>query len=191
MAKHRFLWAPWLGLALASGSMAADAPVSIVSERHAHQDWTATVPLPAPAYPANAGDIGSVCVNMGYYLGPDGTPSDFAVVKSWSKYGPQAGKSSEHLALFEKTAIATLMQARFMPVHPGRPRPIYTSTTFVFAPVATGGQAELRARCEVRNLREFLVQARKAADPATWETLRWNAEWFKNKNTRIHGLNRE
>jgi hypothetical protein len=58
-------------------------------------------------------------------------------------------------------------------------------------PAAGGEQPELRAKCEVRNLREFLVQARKAADPATWETLRWNAEWFKNKNTRIHGLNRE
>jgi len=187
----RLRWISGLALLLVAASAAASERVSIVTEGKAGADWTPASPIVAPAYPPGAEDIGGVCVNMGYYLGEDGVPSEFAVVKSASKFGAHAATPLEHLALFEKTAVATLMQARFVPAQRDKPRPIYTSTTFVFGAQPGADEAALRGRCEVRNLREFLVQARKNADPSTWQTLSWNAEWFKAKNTRIHGLNRE
>ena len=91
MATRRVRWTAWVVFALASTSALAGPPVRIVSEGKAEKDWVPSAPLAAPAYPPGAEDIGGVCVNIGYYLGEGGVPSEFSLLKSWSKPAARPG----------------------------------------------------------------------------------------------------
>ena len=174
-------------LALVASSSAALAArhVAIISEGKAAKDWQLAGAEAKPTYPAGV-DAGDVCVNIGYYVGEDGVPSDFAHLKAWS-----GSKDKPSLDIFEQAAVAVLQARRYVPVDAGHTQPIYTSQTFAFSTTPGADLERVGRKCTIRDLEGFIAVQMKHADMDSWEQLRWNAEWFKAKNTRIHGLNRE
>jgi len=193
MSRFRFQASLALGCVLACSSAMAERSVQIISEGKSGIAWTPTTALSEPGYPPGVdAATGDVCVNIGYYLGADGVPSEFAHLRSWSDPGRDAGKSARRLDVFEQAAVAALMQWRFAPA-PGfsEPQPIYTSATFVFSADPNADKARVRRHCSIHDLGVFVLQAQKHADADSWEQIRWNGDWFHAKNTRIHGLNRE
>lgn len=174
-------------VALLASSTAALAArhVAIISEGNSARDWQLAGVETLPAYPAGV-DAGEVCVNIGYFVGVDGVPSDFAHLKAWS-----SRKDKPSLDVFEQTAVATLQARRYVPVDAGHAQAIYTSRTFAFSTTPGADLQRVGRKCAIRDLEGFIAVQMKHADMDSWEQLRWNAEWFKAKNTRIHGLNRE
>lgn len=73
-----------LALALSTGALAADK-IPVVNEGGIARQWTLApgALLPVPAYPEIYKSSGAeVCVAIGYLLNPDGTTSDFSLLKS-------------------------------------------------------------------------------------------------------------
>ena len=182
---------PLLLLAAAAATApAADERLLVLSEGKADRYWTLQDDFPAPAYPPGVTpDTGDVCVAIGYRLDADGVPFDFVGLKRWS--APAKGTQDPHrLDIFEQTAVSTLQRRKFVPAAGTAAHRVVTATTFAFAASPGSDTARLRKHCEIPNLQRFIYQAQRDTDRATWETIRWNGEWFHAK-TRVHGLNRE
>jgi hypothetical protein len=189
MSKFKAQACCLLAFTVAFGSALAKKDVMIVSEAKAGKYWTPADTSAVAVSAATAAAIGESCVSVGYYLGEDGIPSQFAALKAWTVPRSEAGKAREQLELLQKLAVASLQQRRFIPAKGGQPRPIYTSATFVFTGQSSV-EAELRKHCVISDLNRFIAEAQRDADPISWHQIWWNGEWFKAK-TRAHGLNRE
>ena len=157
-----------LMLALAAPAAAVD-PIAVVNEGGIKDRWMLApgVPLVAPQFPMQfAGRHDTVCIGVGYLLNPDGTTSDFALLKGWTSAGddePQPG----YWSAFAEAAGDALKQWRFK----ARPevaqaRPVYTVATFVFGGGA-GGAAQYRAKCAVPNLVNRLRELKAGRDRRT------------------------
>lgn len=155
-----------VGLFLATafaGPSPSGSDIKVADEGAIRDKWMLAegVPLAVPQYPVQfARRHDTVCVGLGYLLNPDGTTSDFALVKAWSSAGtsePEAG----YWSAFAEAAADALKQWRFKPrPEVARPQPVYTVATFVFG--VTGGAAQFRARCAAPNLVARLRELRGA-----------------------------
>ena len=152
-----------LACALACAVAHASDRIAVANEGNIRDRWMLAegVPLATPVYPPaylSRGD--SVCVAVGYLLNPDGTTSDFALLKAWTSAGtrePVAG----YWAAFAGAAGDALKQWRFKPrPEVATPVPVYTVGTFVFG--IRGAPTELRKRCALPDLADRLRQLRGA-----------------------------
>jgi len=156
-------------LAAAAGAFAAGAAnrVVILSEPDLGEAWA-----PGPevgryvaGYPEAASDKSlDTCVTLGYVIGADGVTSDFVELKSWSSATPNAVPDSKVIKSYVVTAAAVVAHWRYLPVG-NKPRPAFTSTTFVFEgqPAQATSSAALRERCSIGDLAAFIAQVRNAA----------------------------
>ncbi|RZA21062.1 MAG: hypothetical protein EOP93_04185 [Lysobacteraceae bacterium] len=149
-----------LAFATCSTVLAQDR-IRVINEGGIRDEWTlpAGARLAVPAYPrAYAADPAEACVVIGYLLNPDGTTSDFALLKAWSAREPQRDRDA-FWGAFAQDASNALARWKFEPRAEVRtPRPVYTAATFLFA--ATNA-AELRKRCAIPNLALRLVELRQ------------------------------
>lgn len=152
-----------LTLLVASGVQAQER-VRVVNEGGIRTEWMLApgVSLAAPGYPgafASRGD--NVCVAVGYRIQPDGSTSDFTLLKSWSSGGAEAEPVEGYWDAFSQASVAALQQWKFAP------RPEVTKAVAVDT-VATmtfmGKQAEdaagLRGKCKIDDLAAFLEQTK-------------------------------
>lgn len=157
MMRMRILTLALLAAAIALPATAAEH-IRIVAEGGVGDEW-ALAPgeqLAAPLYPAQyAAQPEEVCVAIGYLLGPDGRPSDFALLKSWTS-GENTRSRTEYWRAFADAASQALAQWRFVP-KPGvkAPRPTYTVATFMFGPPSASGTRE---HCAIANLQTRLLE---------------------------------
>ena len=155
--RTRFLLPALLAVAAALPANAAEH-IRIVPEGSIGDEW-ALAPgekLAAPLYPAEyAADPEQVCVAIGYLLGPDGRPSDFALLKSWTS-GRNTRSRTDYWRAFADAASGALAQWRFVP-KPGvkSPRPTYTVATFMFGPPAASG---VREHCAIASVQTRLLE---------------------------------
>ena len=156
-------------LALAGlGTAVAGDRVTIVSEGATAGAWS---PAPSkvmlvPGYPASLADKGEdVCVSVGYLLNRDGTTSDFSLLRSWGSRTPDSVRGRAHLAVFAQSAAAAVQRWRFVPVQGSRtkPKPVYTAASFAFSNNPATDQTQLRARCVITDLADFIARAQADA----------------------------
>lgn len=155
-------------LALALPASAADR-IAVVNEGGIRDRWMLApgVPLAVPQYPVQfARRHDTVCIGVGYLLKPDGSTSDFALLKGWTSAGATEPEDG-YWAAFAESAGDALKQWRFQP----RPEiaqaaPVYTVATFVFGG-GPGAAAQQRSHCAVPNLVARLRELKAARDRRT------------------------
>lgn len=159
MARFRTV----LGLLLAvlcTPAYAADM-IRVANEGGIRDEWTLPpgYKLALPGYPAAYADQqAEVCVAIGYLVNPDGSTSDFALLKSWTRANVPSRSSQDYWTAFAQASAQALSQWRFQPrPEVQAPRPVYTVATLLFA--ATSPQ--LRSRCAIPDLAARLRELRQ------------------------------
>lgn len=149
----------WLGIL---ASMPLHAQVRVANEGEIRDEWTLApgTRLPAPGYPAEFADSAeTVCLAMGYRIEPDGTTSNFTLLKGWNSAEGEHEPSPGFWSVFAKAAAVALAQWRFQPKPEIRvPRRVETVATMTFMGRQPEEPAALRARCAIRNLADHLAQ---------------------------------
>jgi len=147
------LMAGVVAVAVAAPGLAAEK-VRIVNEGGIKDQWTLAegAKLAAPGYRAGMVERGdNVCIALGYAINPDGTTSDFSVVKSWSSAG--AEQPDEYWDVFAQASAGAVSQWAFAPrPEVAEPRPTYTVATMQFMGKQPMDGAELRGHCRVDDL---------------------------------------
>ena len=152
-----------LALAAGSGAQAQDR-VRVVNEGGIRGDWTlAPGPqLSAPGYPgafAKTGD--DVCVAVGYRIQPDGSTSDFSLLKTWSSRSGEGEAVEGYWDAFSQAAVAALQQWKFAPrPEVGKPTSVDTVATMTFTGLQSVDAATLRGKCKIEDLAAFLEQVK-------------------------------
>ncbi len=141
-------------------SAQAEDRIRVANEGGIRDDWTLPpgAKLAVPAYPSRYADSkADVCVAIGYLLNPDGTTSDFSLLKGWAEQEPRQEREA-YWKTFAGGASAALSTWKFVPRSDSvTPRAVYTVATFVFGSAAS---LELRKRCVIPNLAQHLLELR-------------------------------
>lgn len=150
----------------AAAGMAADK-VRIVNEGGIRDEWMLAdgIKLAAPGYPSTFVDRGdSVCVAMGYSIKPDGTTSDFSVVKAWNSAAADKEPMPGYWDAFSQASAQALSQWKFKPrPEVTAPQPTYTVATMTFMGKDGTDPAGLRSKCGIADLAD-LVQQQKSSN---------------------------
>ncbi len=145
----------------ASQSVAADR-VRTVNEGGIRDEWMLAdgVKLAAPGYPAAFAERGdSVCVAMGYAIKPDGTTSDFVLLKAWASSTQEQEPTAGFWDAFSQTSAAALSQWKFKPrPEISEPRTTFTVATMNFIGKEATDPTALRAHCAIPDLAAFVQQ---------------------------------
>lgn len=119
----------------ATAGMAKDR-VRVVNEGGIREAWMLAdgVKLAAPGYPAAFAETGeNVCVAIGYSIEPDGSTSNFALLKGWSSSADQREPAAGFWDAFSQAGANALSQGKFKPrPEVTSPQPIYTVATMHF-----------------------------------------------------------
>ena len=159
MTRPRGLFALLMALSCAH-AVAADK-IRVLNEGGIRDEWTlpAGFKLAVPAYPAKyAAQHAETCVAIGYLINPDGSTSDFALLKNWSSANVPSGSTGEYWSAFAQASAQAVSQWRFQP----RPevqeaRPVYTVATLLFA----AQSPQLRGHCAIPDLAARLRELRR------------------------------
>ncbi len=152
-----------LTLVLGSGAHAQDR-ARIVNEGGIRSDWTLApgTKLSAPGYPgafAKTGD--DVCVAVGYRIQPDGSTSDFSLLKTWSSRSGEGEAVEGYWDAFSQASVAALQQWKFAPrPEVGTPTRVDTVATMTFNGLQSVDAATLRGKCKIEDLAAFLEQVK-------------------------------
>jgi len=149
-----------LGMAAAASSAADRARV--VNEGGIRDQWTLAdgAKLVAPGYPAGFVDRGdNVCVAMGYSIKPDGTTSDFALLKAWTSSTGDQEPVNGFWDAFTQASAGALSQWKFKPrPEVSNPKNTYTVATMNFMGKQASDVGELRGHCAIADLPAFVQQ---------------------------------
>jgi hypothetical protein len=141
--------------ALAAVAQAKDA-VRIVNEGGIRDQWMLAdgIQLAAPGYPAAFAERGdNVCVAIGYAIKPDGTTSDFALLKKWSSSTGDKEPVDGFWESFAQASAGALSQWKFKPrPEVTTPQPTYTVATMHFMGKEATDVAVLRSHCGISDL---------------------------------------
>ncbi|MDQ3039019.1 MAG: energy transducer TonB, partial [Pseudomonadota bacterium] len=154
-----------VGAMVASPLVHGQDGVRIANEGGIRDQWMLAdgITLAAPGYPAAFAARGdNVCVAVGYRIKPDGTTSDYTLLRSWSSSAGEKEPVAGFWDAFSRASASALMEWKFKPrPEVGTPRPVDTVATMTFMGKAAEDAAGLRARCKVEDLRATLQQARE------------------------------
>lgn len=166
MLARKNIWLiPVLLCALAAGAVAVAADrVRIANEGGIRDQWMLAdgIQLAAPGYPAAFAKRGdNVCMAMGYAIKPDGTTSEFAVLKAWTSSTAEREPVAGFWDAFAQASAGALSQWKFKPrPEVANPEPVYTVATMNFIGKQATDAAGLRSHCAVSDLAS-LVQKLK------------------------------
>ncbi len=153
-----------LGAVTASPLVNAQDAVRIANEGGIRDQWMLAdgVTLAAPGYPADFAALGdNVCVAVGYRIKPDGSTSDYTLLRSWSSSTGEKEPVAGFWDAFSQASAAALTQWKFKPRPEfGSPRPVDTVATMTFMGKTAEDAAGLRSRCSVQDLRATLQKSR-------------------------------
>ncbi len=103
----------------ALGDASAEKRVRVVDEGGLRDAWTLAegAVLAAPGYPAEfAGRGDNVCLAIGYAVRPDGTTSDFSLLKAWNSASGDQEPVAGYWDSFAQAGAAALSEWRFRPL---------------------------------------------------------------------------
>lgn len=142
---------------------AADG-VRVANEGGIRGEWMLApgATLPAPGYPgafAARGD--NVCVAVGYRIRPDGSTSDFTLLKAWASSSGEREPAEGFWDAFSQASVQALQQWKFAP----RPEvrhavAVDTVATMTFMGKEAVDAGMLRGKCKIDDLQAFLEQAK-------------------------------
>lgn len=163
-----------MGLAGLAGVAHAQRDIRIVNEGGIGDQWMLAdgTRLAAPGYPAQFVERGdSVCLAMGYAIRPDGSTSDFSLIKSWNSSSGDAEPADNFWDTFTQAGANALSQWKFKP----RPEVIRPQTTYTVATLFFNGRdgldsETLKSHCRVADLKTLVEQNK--AQGLTWEQRR-------------------
>lgn len=163
MTRSRIRAALLAALLAALPASLSAAGLDVVNEAQAARAWQPTGLVPPLAWPSGEQER-EACVHLGYSINRDGKPSNFIVLSAWGAGLPGGADGQARLKPFVQSAAATVQARRFSPTaaNPGA-RPLFTGTILVFAPDPGGDLAALRSRCEVGDLRSFVLREQAKA----------------------------
>ena len=147
-----------------ASSVHAQDRVRIANEGGIRSDWTLApgAKLAAPGYPgafAKTGD--DVCVALGYRIQPDGSTSDFSLLKAWSSRSGEGEAVEGYWDAFSQASVAALQTWKFAPrPEVGTPIRVDTVATMTFTGKQSVDAATLRGKCKIEDLTAFLEQVK-------------------------------
>lgn len=156
----------WMALALVLPiAAAAKDRVKIVDEGGIRDQWTLApgATLAAPGYPAEFAARGdNVCVAIGYAIQPDGSTSDFSLLKGWaSSTGGAREPVPGFWEAFAQAGASAVSQWKFRPKpEVTEPLPVYTVATMRFMGREAIDPAALHGHCAIQDLAGY-VQKQK------------------------------
>ncbi len=148
----------------ALGDASAEKRVRVVDEGGLRDAWTLAegAVLAAPGYPAEfAGRGDNVCLAIGYAVRPDGTTSDFSLLKAWSSASGDREPVAGYWDSFAQAGAAALSEWRFRPLRDRPAAATYTVATLHFRGREGVDVGELAGRCKISDLADF-IQRQKA-----------------------------
>lgn len=161
--------------------VAADR-VRMVNEGGIRDEWMLAdgVKLVAPGYPAAFAERGdNVCVAMGYAIKPDGTTSDFVMLKAWTSSTQEEEPVAGFWDAFSQVSAGALSQWKFKPrPEVSKPQPTFTVATMNFIGKEATDPAGLRSRCAISDLAAFVEQDK-------WKKYQKNGSMEKNEMERL------
>lgn len=152
-----------LMLVVAQGAHAQDR-VRVANEGGIRGEWMLApgATLAAPGYPgafAARGD--NVCVAVGYRIRPDGTTSDFTLLRGWSSSTGEKEPAEGFWDGFSQASVAALQQWKFAPrPEVASPVAVDTVATMTFMGKQAEDAAGLRGKCKIDDLAAFLEQTK-------------------------------
>lgn len=142
----------------------AQERIRVANEGGIRDAWTLApgVSLAAPGYPGDFAARGdNVCVALGYRIQPDGTTSDFTLLKAWSSGSGEREPVEGYWDAFSQASVAALRQWKFAQ-RPEVTRAVAVDTvaTMTFMGKQAEDAAGLRGKCRIEDLAAFLEQTR-------------------------------
>jgi hypothetical protein len=140
----------------------------IVNEGGIGDQWMLAdgVKLAGPGIPEAYKDRGDqVCVAVGYAIKPDGTTSDFTLLKQWSS-APDAATAPGYFEAYGQAGAGALSQWKFKPrPEVADPQRTVTVATMHFGAKDAADVAAIRAHCRISDLAAQIQSAKhKSAD---------------------------
>lgn len=135
----------------------------VVNEGGIRDQWMLAdgVKLAAPGYPAEFKDRGdNVCVAIAYAIKPDGTTSDFALLRQWTSAGDRE-PTQGYFDAFAAAGAGALSQWKFKPrPEVEAPQRTVTVATLHFTGKEPMDLAALRSHCQISDLAAVIQEAR-------------------------------
>ncbi len=145
-------------------STPAQERVRVANEGGIRGEWMLApgATLPAPGYPGSFASRGDdVCVAIGYRVRPDGTTSDFSLLKAWSSGAGETEPVEGYWNAFSQASVLALQQWKFAPrPEVGNPVAVDTVATMTFMGKGSIDAGALRAKCKIDDLVAFLEQTK-------------------------------
>lgn len=179
-------------LSAACAAASAADRVRIVNEGGIRDQWMLAdgVKLAAPGYPASFAERGdNVCVAMGYGIKPDGTTSDFSLLKAWNSSTGEKEPVDGFWDSFMQASAGALSQWKFKPrPEVSKPETTYTVATLHFVGKEATDAAGLRSHCAISDLAGF-VQQKKADAFQTGTRERQALESYRRSQLNSRAMN--
>ncbi|TKR30770.1 hypothetical protein FCE95_11770 [Luteimonas gilva] len=160
--RKRWVLAAAIGL-LALGDACAER-VRVVDEGGLRGAWSLRegAALEAPAYPAEFAARGdNVCLAIGYAVRPDGTTSDFSLLKAWNSASDDDEPEPGYWDAFAQAGAAAVSKWKFQPKQVRPDAATYTVATLHFMGRQAVDVAGLTSHCKISDLAGF-IQRQKA-----------------------------
>jgi len=141
---------------------AADT-IRMVDEGGIRTQWTlaAGATLAMPQYPVDVARSAPVdaCMALGYRIAPDGTTSDFRVLKQWNDASGAIEPVDGAWAAFAQSAADAVSQWKFAPRADASPEAVYTVATLTWRGRNTTDPRTLQAHCRIDSLAAHMSRA--------------------------------
>lgn len=164
MTTKAIVFAAGLLSLITAAGVGAQEKVRVVNEGGIRDEWTLSpgAKLAAPGYPGAFAERGdNVCLAVGYRINPDGSTSDFSLLKSWSSSTGESEPAEGFWDAFSQASVAALQLWKFTPKPEIRaPRAVDTVATMTFMGKQAEDPAGLRGKCGIKDLATFLEQVK-------------------------------
>jgi hypothetical protein len=131
--------------------------VRTVNEGGIRDQWMLAdgVKLAMPTYPVEfaKAEPRDVCLALGYQINPDGSTSDFRVLKQWNSQTEAKEPVDGFFGGFAQSGADAVAQWKFKPrPEVAQPTPTFTVATLTWQTVKGSDGAALRAHCKIDDL---------------------------------------
>lgn len=171
-------------MTLGAGVAHAQDDIRIVNEGGIRDQWMLAdgAQLAAPGYPAQFVEQGdSVCLALGYAIQPDGSTSDFSLLKSWSSSTGSVEPVEGFWDTFAQAGANAVSEWKFKP----RPEVDEPVATYTVATISFRGKDAVDANALADNCKVDDLEALVAENDAVRQR-RYRAVVERDRDSMLH-----